>query len=296
MGKIHINRLAGALGAEVSGLDLTKSLSADEFAAIEAAFHEHLVLFFRDQDLTPDQHKGFSALFGELLKLPYIRAVEGHPEIIPIAKGANEKSRKPLAGLWHSDMTYYESPPKASALYARIVPPVGGDTTWSNMYLAYDKLSPGMRAMLESVDAVHSASPSYGPNGDLAFNGNPNHKMDIKSDVSALKEVVHPVVRVHPITGRPALFVNPTYTLRLHDMSDEESAPLLHYLYQHIGRHEFTCRFRWQPHSLAIWDNRCTQHIATHDFDGHERLLHRTTIAGDKPIPLNAGARRNGNG
>lgn len=285
---INIQPIAGALGAEIHGVDLSQPLSDEAFEEIRSALHDNLVIFFRDQHLTPDQHKAFSGRFGELLEVPFVRALEGHPEILPVRKGKQEQTKRNFGGHWHTDMSYAEIPPLGSALYARVIPPYGGDTMWASMYRAYDALSDGLKQVLDNLRAVHSPVRSYGANGAVVNNGDPAHKMDVRTDERASSEVTHPVVRVHPATGRKALYVNSTYTLRFEGMSEEESAPLLQYLYSHVARPEFTCRFRWTRGALAVWDNRCTQHLAMNDYDGFDRELHRTTIAGDRPMAVTA--------
>lgn len=283
---INIQPIAGALGAEIHGVDLSQPMSDEAFEEIRSALHDNLVIFFRDQNLTPDQHKTFSGRFGELLEVPFVRALAGHPEILPVGKGKHEQTKRNFGGHWHTDMSYAEIPPLGSALYARVIPPYGGDTMWASMYSAYDALSDGLKHVLDNLRAVHSAVRSYGARGAVVNNGDPAHKMDVRTAESAVNEVTHPVVRVHPATGRKALYVNSTYTLRFEGMSEDESEPLLHYLYKHLARPEFTCRFRWTPGALAVWDNRCTQHLAMNDYDGFDRELHRTTIAGDRPMAV----------
>lgn len=285
---INIQPIAGALGAEIHGVDLSQPMSNEAFEEVRSALHDNLVIFFRDQHLTPDQHKAFSGRFGELLEVPFVRALEGHPEILPVRKGKQEQTKRNFGGHWHTDMSYAEIPPLGSALYARVIPPYGGDTMWASMYSAYDALSDGLKQILDNLRAVHSPVRSYGAKGAVVNNGDPAHKMDVRTDERASSEVTHPVIRVHPATGRKALYVNSTYTLRFEGMSEEESAPLLQYLYSHLARPEFTCRFRWTPGALAVWDNRCTQHLAMNDYDGFDRELHRTTIAGDRPMAVTA--------
>lgn len=285
---IEVRPIAGALGAEIGNVDLSKPLSDEVFKEIHQALMEHLVIFFRGQELTPAEHKAFSRRFGDLLEVPFIRALEGHPEILPVMKGANESKKRNFGGLWHSDMTYAEEPPMGSALYGRIIPPFGGDTMWANMYRAYETLSEGMREMLDKMVVVHSAMRSYGANGAVVNNGDPAHKMAVTTDSRANQEVEHPAVRVHPVTGKKALYVNATYSVRFKGFTEEESTPLLQYLYAHATRPEFTCRFRWTKGSLAVWDNRCTQHLAMNDYDGFDRELHRTTIAGERPVAVTA--------
>ncbi|EYS87461.1 taurine dioxygenase [Cupriavidus sp. SK-4] len=285
---IDVQPIAGALGAEITGVDLSKPVPDQTFAEIRSALHDHQVIFFRDQQLTPEQHKAFSARFGSLLEVPFVRALEGHAEILPVMKGKTEKTRRNFGGAWHTDMSYAEVPPLGSALYARVIPPYGGDTLWASMYQAYDALSDGLKLVLDKLRAVHSPVRSYGAGGAVVNNGDPAHKMDVRTDDRANSEILHPVVRVHPVTGKKALYVNSTYTLRFEGMTEEESAPLLQYLYAHAARPEFTCRFRWSRGALAVWDNRCTQHLAMNDYDGFDRELHRTTIAGDRPVGVAA--------
>lgn len=288
---LETHPVAGSLGAEIRGIDLSRPLSDDQFDEVRAALHEHLVVFFRDQQLTPQQHIDFSSRFGELLEVPFIRALDGHPTILPVMKGKAESTRRLFGGLWHTDMSYAEEPPLGSALYGRVIPPYGGDTMWANMYRAYDGLSDRLKQILDGLGAVHSAVRSYGAGGAVVNNGDPAHKMDVRTDNRAASEMIHPVVRVHPATGKKALYVNSTYTLRFDGMTQEESEPLLQFLYRHAARPEFTCRFRWTPGSLALWDNRCTQHLAMNDYDGFDREMHRTTISGDRPIAVGQLAR-----
>lgn len=285
---LQVHPIAGALGAEIRGIDLSSPLRDELFEEVRQALHEHLVLFFRDQSLTPQQHVDFSARFGELLEVPFVRALQGYPAILPVMKGRAETTRRLFGGLWHSDMSYAQEPPLGSALYGRTIPPYGGDTLWANMYRAYDTLSDRLRQVLDGLNAVHSAVRSYGAGGAVVNNGDPAHKMDVRTDARAAQEVCHPVVRVHPGTGRKALYVNSTYTLRFDGMTEEESEPLLQFLYRHAARPEFTCRFRWSAGALALWDNRCTQHLALNDYDGFDREMHRTTIAGDRPLAPSA--------
>lgn len=285
---LDIRPLAGALGAEVFGINLAQPLSDAQFKQVEQALHDHLVLFFRDQQLTPEQHKAFSLRFGQLLEVPFVRALAGHPEILPVTKGKSEKTKRNFGGLWHSDMSYSETPPLGSALYARIIPPYGGDTMWTNMYAAFDGLSDKLKEVLISLRAIHSPVRSYGAGGAVVNNGDPAHKMDVRTDDRANAEVSHPVVRVHPGTGRKALYVNRTYTVRFDGMTEEESAPLLNYLFEESVRPEYTVRLRWQTGTLALWDNRCTQHLAMNDYNNFDRELHRTTISGTAPVAATA--------
>jgi taurine dioxygenase len=271
----RIERIAGALGAEVSGLDLSRPLSEDTIAALRRAWLEHLVLFFRDQDLPPAAFLAFGRRFGEVIEYPFVKGLDDHPEIIPVLKLPHERVN--FGGVWHSDTTYLDVPPMASMLIAREVPPVGGDTLFANMYLAYETLSDGMKRLLEGLTAINSSAKAD------ASRTREDRVKDSGREANREYVAAHPVVRRHPETGRRALYVNVAHTVRFDGMTEAESAPLLDYLFRHQVRPEFTCRFRWRPGSLAFWDNRCAQHNAINDYHGHRRLLHRLTLAGDTP-------------
>ena len=273
---IEIAPLSTALGAEVSGVDLSQDLDDTTVSAIRRALLKHLVIFFRDQVISPDQHVAFARRFGETVDYPMLQPLEGHPEIVQVVKLEHETVN--FGGLWHSDMTYTACPPLGSILCARELPPTGGDTLFANMALAYESLSEGMKAMLAPLRAVNSS-------GKQAVSETRSERMrtDARRDPGEALSAVHPVVRTHPETGRKLLYANPAHTLRFEGMTEEESAPLLGYLYGQQTRPEFTCRFRWSPGSIAFWDNRATQHNPVNDYHGHKRVMHRVTIAGDRP-------------
>ena len=272
---IGIHPIAGALGAELSGVDLAKVDDAT-MAAIRQAWLEHLVIFFRDQDLSPAQFLAFARRLGDPIEYPFVKGLDEHPEIIPVLKLAHETVN--FGGIWHSDTAYLEQPPMASMLIAREVPPAGGDTEFANMYLAYETLSDGMKRLLEGLVAVNSSAAA-----DVSRTREDRIKDSARADARTQYVASHPVVRVHPETGRRALYVNVAHTVGFEGMTSEESAPLLQYLFRHQVRPDFTCRFRWRPGSIALWDNRCAQHNAINDYQGHRRLMHRITLAGDKP-------------
>ncbi|MBI1777994.1 MAG: TauD/TfdA family dioxygenase [Proteobacteria bacterium] len=281
---ISIQPLTGALGAEVLGIDLSRPLSNSAAIDLRRALVEHLVLFFREQTITPEQQISFSRLFGPLCRVPYVKAMDDYPDIIAVLKEADERRISTFGNAWHSDFSFLEEPPMGSILYAKEVPSYGGDTLWINTYEAYETLSDGMKRLLAGLRSMHSGRP-YGVGGvpkDLRTSR--SIQME-RNNPEADREVAHPVVRVHPESGRKALFVNAIYTTRFEDMSEAESRPLLDFLYQHCLRPEFACRFRWQPGSLAVWDNRCTLHYAVNDYDGQRRLMYRTAVAGERPIP-----------
>ena len=271
---LAVHPIAGAIGAEIAGVDLSKNLSDEAVAAIRRAWLEHLVIFFRDQDLPPARFLAFARRFGEPIEYPFVKGLADFPEIIPVLKLENERIN--FGGIWHSDTAYLDVPPMASMLVAREVPPTGGDTLFANMYLAYETLSDGMKRMLEGLVAVNSSAAA-----DVSRTREDRIREQARSTEELASE--HPVVRTHPETGRKALYVNVAHTARFKGMTPEESAPLLGFLFQHQVKPEFTCRFQWRVGSLAFWDNRCVQHNPVNDYHGHRRVMHRITLAGDRP-------------
>jgi taurine dioxygenase len=276
MTQFQVKRLAGALGAEIHGIDLAAGLTESLAAQVRQVFLEHQVIFFRDQALTPEQFLRFAHSMGQPIEYPFVKGLPGYPVIIEVKKLEHERSN--FGGIWHSDTTYLAQPPMGSMLLAREVPPYGGDTLFASQYLAYENLSEGMRKLLDPLVAINSsakADVSKTREDRIASDGRAEARKDYESE--------HPVVRTHPETGRKALYVNVAHTVRFRGMSEEESAPLLHYLHQHQVKPEFTCRFSWQPGSLAFWDNRCVQHNPVNDYHGFRRVMHRITLAGDTP-------------
>jgi taurine dioxygenase len=270
-----VEPIAGALGAEISGVDLARPLTDEAILAVRRAWLDHLVLFFRDQDLSPAQFLEFGRRFGEVIEYPFVKGLPDYPEIIPVLKLEHERVN--FGGVWHSDTAYLDVPPMASMLLAREIPPYGGDTLFANMYQAYETLSDGLKAILDGLVAINSSAKAD------ASRTREDRMKDSAREVKKDYVAAHPVVRRHPETGRRALYVNVAHTVRFDGMTEEESAPLLAYLFRHQTRPEFTCRFRWRSGSLAFWDNRCAQHNAINDYAGHRRLLHRITLAGDTP-------------
>jgi len=270
-----VRPIAGAIGAEILGVDL-RDPQPDLIAAIRAAWLEHLVVFFREQELDAEQFLALAGAFGEPVEYPFVKGLAGYPQITPVIKLEHEKVN--FGGLWHSDTAYLERPPMATMLIARETPARGGDTLFANMYLAYETLSSGMRRMLDDLVVVNSSAKA-----DVTKTR--EDRVRDSANTAAKKEYVaeHPAVRTHPETGRKALYVNGGHALRFRDMTVEESVPLLNYLYQHVTRPEFTCRFRWEVGSIALWDNRCAQHNPVNDYHGFRRVMHRVTLAGDVP-------------
>lgn len=271
--------VSGALGAEISGIDLSSEASDEAIAEIRQALLDHLVVFFRDQSLTPEQQIAFARRFGELEEHDFVKGMKDFPEIIRILREADENGMN-FGGVWHSDVTHQEQPALGSILYGVDVPPYGGDTLFANQYLAYDTLSKGMREMLDELVAVHTAEGPFGPEGRSKTYWK---NMEVETSEKALAQMEHPVVRTHPETGRKGLFLNGTFTVRFKNMTRKESMPLLRFLFKHASQEAFTCRFRWQKGSIAFWDNRSVMHYALNDYTGYRREMHRVTIAGDRP-------------
>ena len=276
MPQFQIQRSAGALGAEILGVDLAAGLTESLAARIRQVFLEHQVVFFRDQQLTSEQFLAFARAMGQPVEYPFVKGIDGHPVIIEVKKLEHERTN--FGGIWHSDTTYLEQPPMGSMLLAREVPPYGGDTLFASQYAAYEALSEGMRKLLDPLQAISSSAKA-----DVSKTREDRIASDGRADARKDYTATHPVVRTHPETGRKALYVNVAHTVRFDGMTEEESAPLLHFLYQHQVRPEYTCRFSWKPGSLAFWDNRCVQHNPVNDYHGHRRVMHRITLAGDTP-------------
>jgi taurine dioxygenase len=272
---MEVRRLSGALGAEIHGVDLGEKQTAETVAQIRRAFLEHLVIFFHGQTLTPAQFMAFARHMGEPVEYPFVKGIDGFPEVIEVKKLEHERHN--FGGIWHSDTAYLAEPPMGSMLLAREVPPYGGDTLFANQYLAFESLSEGMRSLLGRLHAINSSSKA-----DVSK----TREDRIKEQGGESKEYIgkHPVVRTHPETGRKALYVNTAHTVRFDGMSEEESAPLLQFLFRHQVQPEFTCRFGWRAGSLAFWDNRCAQHNPINDYHGHRRVMHRITLAGSEPV------------
>lgn len=274
--ELEIRPIAGAIGAEVLGVDLSAELSDATAAAIRRALLDRLVIFFRDQDLPSARFLALARRFGAPVEYPFVKGLDGFPEIIAVTKLEHERVN--FGGIWHSDTTYLAEPPMGSLLVAREVPAVGGDTLFANQYLAYETLSARMRAMLDGLMAISSSAKA-----DVSRTR--EDRVKNAGTTRAREELVaeHPVVRTHPETERKALYVNIAHTQRFAGMTEEESAGLLGFLFRHQTRPEFTCRFRWQVGSLAFWDNRCAQHNPINDYHGYRRVMHRITLAGDRP-------------
>jgi taurine dioxygenase len=272
---IQVKPIAGALGAEIYGVDLAK-LDDEIFADIHHAFLDNLVIFFRDQTITPEQQVAFSARFAPVGYYPFLKGLPDHPAVIEVRKEPEDKLN--FGGVWHTDTAYLAKPPMGSVLYAKEIPESGGDTMFANLYLAYETLSDSMKAMLDGRNAVNSSQKGDAAVGrQKSVDENPKDATDIQTESS------HPVLRTHPETGRQALYVNRGHTVCFEGMTPQESAPILEYLFEYQIRPEFTCRFQWTPGSIAIWDNRCALHYPLNDYQGQRRVMHRVTMEGDTP-------------
>ena len=269
-------KIAGALGAQIHGVDLKQPLSSATVDFLRAALLEHLVIFFREQHLTPAEFMRFAEAMGQPVEYPLLQGLPAFPKIIQVMKLEHERHN--FGGIWHSDTAYLERPPMGSMLLAQEVPAAGGDTLFANQYLAYETLSPGMQRLLQPLIAVNSSSKA-----DATKTREDRMRSDKRTDARDEYVAEHAVVRTHPQTGRKSLYVNVAHTVRFKDMSEEESEPLLAYLFRHQTRPELTCRFRWEVGSLAFWDNRCAQHNPINDYHGYRRVMLRITLAGDKP-------------
>jgi taurine dioxygenase len=265
---IQVRPSTPCIGAEIGGIDLTAPLTEPVVDEIKSALAQHQVIFFRDQPLDFNAHKSFGRRFGALMIHSGVAGLPEHPEVVAIHADATSKY---IAGEnWHSDLTCNAEPPMGSILHLHTIPETGGDTLFASMYAAYDALSDRMKAYLQDLTAVHDGEHVYRP----LFN-DPTKTYPCSN---------HPVVRTHPVTGRKSLFVNPSYTLRINDIPKAESDAVLAFLYQHCTNPNFQTRFQWQPHSVAFWDNRCTQHLAVWDYYPNVRSGYRVTIKGEKPV------------
>ena len=279
---LRVTAQPSGFGAEIVGPDLTRPLSRDELAEVKAAWARHGVVAFPDQPLTLDQLEAFTLQIGPFGEDPFIKPMPGRPNVHELRREPDEKATNFGAG-WHSDWSFQAAPPAATLLRSEVVPPVGGDTLFCDCARAYEALSPVMRKMLEGLEAVHSAGRAYGTQGVFARESE-KRTMEIIISSEADQSLTHPLVRTHPVTGRKAIFVSPVYTVGVAGMTPKESAAILGFLFQHMTQDEFIYRHKWRPGMLLMWDNRCTMHFAEGGYDGHLRVMHRTTVAGEIPV------------
>lgn len=274
---MQVKKIAGALGAELSGIDLAKGLDPGATAEVRRALLEHQVIFLRRQPLTPAQFLAFARAMGEPIEYPFVKGLPDHPQIIEVKKLEHEKVN--FGGIWHSDTTYLHEPPMGSMLLAKEVPPYGGDTLFASQYAAWEALSPTMQRLLDGLVGISSSAKA-----DVSKTREDRIKSDGTDEAKKEYRAEHPIVRTHPETGRKALYVNVAHTAGIKGMTDEESAPLLQFLFAHQVKPEFTCRFVWEPDSIAFWDNRCTQHNPVNDYHGFRRVMQRITLRGETPV------------
>lgn len=279
MGEITVTPSGAALGARITGVDLSKPLEQDTVRAIRRAWLDHLVLAFPNQPMSHDDLERFSQYFGPFGEDPFIAPLPERPHIIEVRREADEKASV-FAAVWHSDWSFQETPPAATILHGKVIPPVGGDTLFCNQYRAYEALKPETKARLEGLEAIHSANLGYAPDGAYGDNDGPDRSMTIIAHESANGTQTHPIVKRHRETGRTALFINPAYVRTIDGLGDEEAFFLLVELYEACHAPDNVYAQAWEPDMLVMWDNRCTQHMATGGYEGHARLLHRTTVAG----------------
>jgi taurine dioxygenase len=278
---LEVSRIAGSLGAEIDGVDLSRELDDEVLGEIRRALLDNLVVFFRGQRLTPDRLLGFARRWGDIHLHPYMAGMDEFPEVLEIKKTPADK--KNFGGSWHSDQAFTAKPAMGTMLYAKEVPSAGGDTLWTNQYLAYESLSPGMRRMLDGLKGVYRGDNFSSHDGKTRKEFYADKiAMKVKDPGDTQTTSIHPLIRTHPETGRKALYVG-GHLHRFEEMTEAESKPLIDFLMQHSTRPEFTCRFRWQTGSMAFWDNRCTQHFAINDYPAETRIMHRVTICGDTP-------------
>ncbi len=273
---LEVTPYSSAIGALVSGVDLAQPLSDEAFATIRQAFFDHGVIFFRDQNITPEQHLAFARRWAPIDINRFFKSVANYPEIAEVRKEADQRTN--IGGAWHTDHSYDVEPAMGSLLLAREVPPRGGDTLFASMSMAFEALSPGLKKTLEGLKALHSTRHVFGEKSGYAKAADLGER--VGNSAAAVQDVVHPVVIRHPDTGRQTLYVNSAFTVQFEGWTVAESEPLLRFLYQHASKPEFSCRFAWQQGSLAFWDNRATWHYALNDYHGHRRLMHRITVQG----------------
>jgi len=278
--RLAITPAGGSAGATVTGVDLSRPHETDAIAGIRQALRDHLVVALPDQTISLDDLERFTDALGGKDITPFVTPIEGRPYVIRILKEPHEKLN--FANAWHTDLSYLDAPPSFTVLYCLETPAAGGDTVWANQYMAFETLSAGLRDTLMGLKAVHSAGPAYGTGGYL---DGVKDKMStrIAPSKDAYAEKIHPVVTEHPETKKPSLYVNSVYTQRIAGWSKAESDGLLGHLYRHAVNENFTWRLKWAKGTLAIWDNRCTQHFALNDYHGHRREMVRTSVKGAKP-------------
>jgi taurine dioxygenase len=280
--RIEVQPQETGFGAQITGLDLSRPLPPETLAEVKAAWAAHAVVAFPDQPLSLDALEAFTLQIGPFGEDPFIKPMPGRPNVLELRREQDETATNFGAG-WHSDWSFQAAPPAATILRSEVVPPVGGDTLFCDATRAWEALSPAMQRLLMPLRAVHSASRPYGTKGVFARETE-KRTLQIISSPEAEKTQVHPLVRTHPVTGRKALWVSPVYTVGVEGLTDEEAAAILGFCFKHLTQERFIYRHKWRPGMVLMWDNRCTMHFAEGGYDGHLRLMHRTTVAGDTPV------------
>ncbi|MFM9938411.1 MAG: TauD/TfdA dioxygenase family protein [Hyphomicrobiaceae bacterium] len=277
--KIEVRPIAGTIGAEIHGVDISENLSDGTIADIRKALNDHCVIFFREQTLDVPQHKAFARRFGDIFIHPNYKGTQADPEIVEIRREPGDK--KIVGEEWHADTTMVAEPPMGAILYALDVPPYGGDTIFASQYAAYDALSDGMKKLIGGLKAYHSDRKVAGPQANM----NASRSTKVREDAEWRETVsLHPVVVTHPETKRKLLYVNHSYTTHFEGLTPAESKPLLDFLLEHGHRPEFTCRFRWEKGSVTFWDNRSCKHLAVHDAGPYRRHMRRIQVSGTRPV------------
>lgn len=279
---ISVSPQPSGFGAEITGVDLSRPLTQEALAEVKAAWARHAVVAFPDQPLTLEALEAFTQQIGPFGEDPFIKPMPGHPNVLELRREPDEKATNFGAG-WHSDWSFQPEPPAATILRSEVVPPVGGDTLFCDGARAYEALSPAMQRMLAGLRAVHSATRAYGTQGVFARETEAR-TMEIIVSPEADKSLTHPLVRTHPVTARKALYVSPVYTTGIEGLTVAESQAILGFLFKHMTDEAFVYRHRWKPGMVLMWDNRCTAHFAEGGYDGHLRVMHRTTVAGEVPV------------
>ena len=275
--RIKVEALTPAIGAIIRGIDISLPLEKESVNEILTAFHNHLVIFFENQNISPRQLVEFAKRFGKIGYYPFVKGMTDYPEVVEVTKNENEKIN--FGGLWHTDTSYLNKPPASSILDAVEVPPIGGDTLFSNMYMAYDSLSKTYKALIRDLRAINSSEkPDAAITRVHRIADNPKDADNIATTSS------HPIVRIHPETKKKALYCSSAHSIRIDGMTHSESRGILEYLYSVQQREEFSCRFRWKKGSIAFWDNRAAQHNALNDYHGFKRVMYRVTHEGDSPV------------
>ena len=281
MSKLTISAHDDGFGASISGVDLSSQLSAEEIQEIRKAWVKHRVVYFPDQPMNHDQLARFTQSFGGFGDDPYVKSIEEHQNILEVRRDPDEDVA-PFGGGWHSDWSFQETPPSATILHSKVIPPLGGDTWYADGIAAYAALDPTTQSEIDDLITIHSARRPYSHEGYLKSRG-PERSMTILPNDSALQTQEHPMVRTHPESGEKVLWINLVYTLSVKGLSDSDSQSLLDHLFEHLLDERFIYKHKWKANMLTMWDNRSVQHCAQGGYDGYLRVLHRTTVAGDKP-------------